>query len=61
MYSSVAINADSGAVVHSTLLGAGYEYDTLQLAPTIVPGRLLYQGTITGIARVSPGPAASAG
>jgi hypothetical protein len=57
VYSSVAINAATGAVLHSTTLGAGYLSDTLQLAPTIVPGRVMYQGTISGIDRISPAPA----
>jgi hypothetical protein len=55
-YSSVAIDAATGDVLHSTLLGAGPLSDTLQLAPTIVPGRVLYQGTISGIDRVAPAP-----
>jgi hypothetical protein len=53
-YSEVAIDAASGEVLHSTTLGAGYLDNTLQLAPTIVPGRVMYQGTITGILRISP-------
>ena len=53
-YTSVAIDADTGAIAGQTLLGAGYQSDTLQLAPTIVPGRILYQGTITGIDRIAP-------
>ncbi|HWE15223.1 MAG TPA: hypothetical protein VG365_16990 [Solirubrobacteraceae bacterium] len=55
-YSSVAIDAATGDVLHSTLLGPGPLSDTLQLAPTIVPGRVLYQGTISGIDRVAPAP-----
>lgn len=54
VYSVVAIDANTGAVRHSTAIGAGYQSDTLQLAPTIVPGHVLYQGTITGIDRVAP-------
>lgn len=54
LYSSVAINAATGAVVSTTSIGAGYLSDTLQLAPTIVPGRVLYQGTISGIDRIAP-------
>jgi hypothetical protein len=40
-------------VVHRQPIGATYASETLQLAPTIVPGRVLYQGTITGITRVA--------
>jgi hypothetical protein len=54
IYSEVAIDAATGEVLHSTTLGAGYLDNTLQLAPTIVPGRVMYQGTITGILRISP-------
>ena len=54
LYSLVAISAQTGAVEHSTPIGAGYLSDTLQLAPTIVPGRVMYQGTISGIDRISP-------
>jgi hypothetical protein len=45
------------AIEHSTLIGAGYLSDTLQLAPTIVPGDVMYQGTISGLVRISPAPA----
>jgi hypothetical protein len=54
LYSLVAIDPDTGAARQTTPIGAGYESDTLQLAPTIVPGRVLYQGTITGIDRIAP-------
>lgn len=53
-YDSVAIDAGTGAVAHRQRIGTGYASDTLQLAPTIVPGRVLYQGMITGLARISP-------
>jgi hypothetical protein len=55
LYNSVAIDADTGAVLTATPIGAGYLSDTLQLAPTMVPGRVLYQGTISGIDRIAPG------
>lgn len=55
VYSVVAIDAGNGRVLDSNLLGIGYESDTLQLSPTIVPGRVMYQGTITGVDRVAPG------
>jgi hypothetical protein len=54
LYSLVVIDSDTGAVRQTTPIGAGYESDTLQLAPAIVPGRVLYQGTITGIDRIAP-------
>ena len=55
-YTSVAIDAGTGMVVGQAPIGAGYQSDTLQLAPTIVPGRVMYQGTITGIDRLAPAP-----
>jgi hypothetical protein len=51
-YWLVGIDAASGKVTQRTLLGASYATETLQLAPTIVPGRILYQGTVTGFFRV---------
>jgi hypothetical protein len=53
-YSVVAISAETGAAAQSTAIGAGYLSDTLQLAPTIVAGRVMYQGTISGIDRIAP-------
>jgi hypothetical protein len=57
-YSLVAIDAGDGLVLDSNLLGIGYESDTLQLSPTIVPHGVMYQGTITGIDRIAPQPTA---
>ncbi|MFT3865556.1 MAG: hypothetical protein QM729_14900 [Solirubrobacterales bacterium] len=54
VYSEDAIDATTGAVLHRTLLGASYLFNTLQLAPTIVPGEVMYQGTVTGILRIAP-------
>jgi hypothetical protein len=53
-YSEDAIDAATGQVLHQTLLGATYAFNTLQLAPTIVPGEVMYQGTVTGILRIAP-------
>lgn len=52
-FSEVAIDARDGLVLDSRLLGTGSASDTLQLLPTIVPGGVMYQGTITGIDRIS--------
>lgn len=51
-YAVVGVDAATGAVRQTTPLGATYLSETLQMAPTIVPGKVLYQGTITGIYRV---------
>jgi hypothetical protein len=53
VYSEDAIDAANGQVLHQTLLGASYLFNTLQLSPTIVPGEVMYQGTVTGILRIA--------
>jgi hypothetical protein len=53
-YGEDAIDAATGQVFHQTPLGATYAFNTLQLAPTIVPGEVMYQGTVTGILRIAP-------
>jgi hypothetical protein len=45
---------ETGQVLHQTLLGVGYAFNTLQLAPTIVPGEVMYQGSVTGILHIAP-------
>jgi hypothetical protein len=52
-YSLVAIDAGNGDLLDSGALGIGYESDTLQLSSTIVPGDVMYQGTITGVDRIA--------
>ncbi|MTD46252.1 hypothetical protein GKE82_18660 [Conexibacter sp. W3-3-2] len=52
-YDAVALDAETGEVAARRTIGRGAAADTLQLAPTIVPGRVLYQGTITGVTRVA--------
>jgi hypothetical protein len=54
LYSEGAIDAATGQVLHRTLLGIGYIFNTLQLSPTIVPGEVMCQGTVTGILRIAP-------
>jgi hypothetical protein len=54
VYSEDAIDAATGQVLHQTVLGVGYLFNTLQLSPTIVPGEVMYQGTISGILRIAP-------
>lgn len=51
-YSLLAIDPGSGHVASRSLIGATSAQDTLQMAPTIAPGGVLYQGTISGILRV---------
>jgi hypothetical protein len=53
LYSEDAIDAATGQVLQQTPLGVGYLFNTLQLSPTIVPGEVMYQGTISGILRIT--------
>lgn len=52
-FTLVALDISSGVAAFSTPLGVGPPSDTLQLSPTIVPGGVLYQGTISGVDRVA--------
>jgi hypothetical protein len=53
-YALAAIDPATGQIESRTPVGATSAEDTLQMAPTIAPGGVLYQGTISGIVRVSP-------
>lgn len=55
-YALTVIDAATGAVRSTRTLGLTTVSDTLQLAGTIVPGGVLYQGTITGLYRIAPAP-----
>jgi hypothetical protein len=54
-YALAEIDPATGRVESRQPIGATAAQDTLQMAPTIAPGGVLYQGTISGIVRVSPG------
>ena len=54
-YSLLAIDAQTGAIRSRTPLLSGEQADTLQMAPTITAGGVVYQGTISGIFRIAPG------
>lgn len=56
----VRIDPHTGAVLSRTLLGAGPEFDTLQMVGTILPSGTLLQGTLTGYVVVRPGHSQSA-
>lgn len=51
-YSYTVINAATGAVVDSRLVGIGVAWDTLQTVGTIDPSHVYYQGTISGLIRI---------
>jgi hypothetical protein len=52
-YYYAEIDPGTGSVVRKQLIGVGSVYDTLQMVGSIAPGRVTYQGTITGIVRIS--------
>ncbi|WP_255661777.1 hypothetical protein [Nocardia spumae] len=53
-YHLVAIDAERGAETSSHLIGTSTVHDTLQMVGTIAPGRVQYQGTTTGLFRITP-------
>ncbi|MEZ5239939.1 MAG: hypothetical protein R2716_13655 [Microthrixaceae bacterium] len=54
-YESTVISADDGTVLAARELPAGTP-DPLQLAGTTAPGRVLYQGTLGRILRITAVP-----
>lgn len=52
-FAYVAVDPESGAILARRAVGVGLPFDTLQMVGTIAPGRILYQGTTTGLFRVS--------
>lgn len=53
-YELVAIEAESGVVRARNAVGSGGLNDTMQIAGTIAPGGVIYQGTIGGVLRIAP-------
>jgi len=53
-YDLVALDFATGAVMGRATVGATTADDTLQLAGNTGPGRVLWQGTITGLLRIAP-------
>lgn len=49
-----AIDPETGAVTNSRPIGSGFFSDTLQMVGVIAPGGVLYQGTTSGIIKVTP-------
>ncbi|MEU6236019.1 hypothetical protein [Kitasatospora sp. NPDC047058] len=52
-YYYAEIDPETGTVVRRKWLGSGFVYDTLQMAGTIAPGRVVLQGTVTGVVRIA--------
>ena len=53
-YALLAVDAGTGEVRSTRPFGLGLPSDTLQLAGTIAPDGVLWQGTITGLFRIAP-------
>ncbi|MER8183687.1 hypothetical protein [Kitasatospora sp. NPDC094015] len=54
-YSYAEIDPETGAVVRTKWLGSGFLFDTLQMVGSIAPGRVVLQGTTTGVLRIAAG------
>ncbi|MFD8087490.1 hypothetical protein ACFV4F_38025 [Kitasatospora sp. NPDC059722] len=52
-YYYAEIDPATGAVGRTRFLGAGFLFDTLQMVGSIAPGGVVYQGTTTGVLRIS--------
>lgn len=53
-YKFTVIDAATGTVDSAQSLGATTVQDTLQMVGTIAPGRIQYQGTLSGLFRITP-------
>ncbi|MFF0608382.1 hypothetical protein ACFYUD_06905 [Nocardia tengchongensis] len=53
-YSFAVIDANTGKVDSEQFVGATTVNDTLEMVGTIAPGRIQYQGTTTGLYRITP-------
>ncbi|MFF7330009.1 hypothetical protein [Streptomyces sp. NPDC008150] len=54
-YRYAEIDPNTGQVTRSSSIGVGSLYDTLQMAGNAAPGGVWYQGTVTGVVRISGG------
>ena len=52
-YSYAEVDPATGAVVRTRYLGGGFVFDTLQMVGSIAPGGVVYQGTTTGVLRIT--------
>jgi hypothetical protein len=53
-YTYAVIDAATGATESEQFIGATTVQDTLQTVGTIAPGRIQYQGTVSGLFRIVP-------
>ncbi|MGW4650102.1 hypothetical protein [Kitasatospora sp. NPDC004289] len=52
-YRYAEIDPETGRTVRTAYLGAGFLFDTLQMVGSIAPGRVVLQGTTTGVLRIA--------
>lgn len=52
-YYYAEIDPRTGVVVRTQYTGAGFVFDTLQMVGSIAPGGVVYQGTTTGVLRIT--------
>ncbi|MDG3014682.1 hypothetical protein [Speluncibacter jeojiensis] len=52
-YRYTVIDASTGKVDAQQNIGTGAQLDTLQMVGTIAPGKVQYQGTVTGVLRIA--------
>ncbi|MFI9270417.1 hypothetical protein ACIGXM_06860 [Kitasatospora sp. NPDC052896] len=52
-YYDAEIDPETGKAVRTRFLGAGFPFDPLQMAATVAPGGVVYQGTATGVVRIA--------
>ncbi|AUY49857.1 hypothetical protein [Streptomyces sp. CB01881] len=52
-YYYAEVDPRTGAVVRTEYTGAGFLFDTLQMVGSIAPGGVVYQGTTTGVLRIT--------
>ncbi|MFC8455229.1 hypothetical protein [Kitasatospora sp. NPDC057223] len=54
-YSYAEVDPATGAVGRTKYLGGGFIFDTLQMVGSIAPGGVVYQGSTTGVLRITAG------
>ncbi|MFB7662963.1 hypothetical protein ACFC1R_03320 [Kitasatospora sp. NPDC056138] len=54
-YYYAEVDPETGAVVRTEYVGAGFVFDTLQMVGSIAPGGVVLQGTTTGVLRIAAG------
>lgn len=53
-FALTAIDAEAGSVIAEHHLGAGFFSGALEMVGVLTPDRVLYRGTVSGLARLEP-------